>query len=170
MVGIFAPNLPEYAVAYLGVALAGGTSTTDQRLYTAGEVAHQLRSSGARFLFTVGAMLDRGAARGRRGRAWRRCSRSTAGAGTTALADVLGRRRRSWWSPALDPATALVALPYSSGTTGFAKGVMLTHRNMVANVMQTDLQVPTEERRGGRGRAAVLPHLRPDGGHELRPA
>ena len=36
--------------------------------------------------------------------------------------------------PALDPATALVSLPYSSGTTGLAKGVMLTHRNMVANL------------------------------------
>lgn len=31
----------------------------------------------------------------------------------------------------------MVALPYSSGTTGLAKGVMLTHRNLVANVAQT---------------------------------
>jgi len=37
----------------------------------------------------------------------------------------------------IDPAEDLVALPYSSGTTGFSKGVMLTHRNLVANLVQT---------------------------------
>jgi acyl-CoA synthetase (AMP-forming)/AMP-acid ligase II len=36
----------------------------------------------------------------------------------------------------IDPATDLVTLPYSSGTTGLPKGVMLTHRNLVANVAQ----------------------------------
>ena len=36
-----------------------------------------------------------------------------------------------------DPATHLAVLPYSSGTTGNPKGVMLTHRNLVANVAQT---------------------------------
>ncbi len=38
---------------------------------------------------------------------------------------------------AIDPANDLVALPYSSGTTGLHKGVMLTHRNLVANVCQS---------------------------------
>jgi acyl-CoA synthetase (AMP-forming)/AMP-acid ligase II len=37
----------------------------------------------------------------------------------------------------IDPAEDLVALPYSSGTTGFSKGVMLTHRNLVANLVQS---------------------------------
>ncbi len=38
----------------------------------------------------------------------------------------------------IDPAADLAVLPYSSGTTGFPKGVMLTHRNLVANLLQTD--------------------------------
>ena len=47
--------------------------------------------------------------------------------------------------PTLDPATALVSLPYSSGTTGLAKGVMLTHRNMVANLLQMAVRLPMDD-------------------------
>ncbi|GAA1170299.1 AMP-binding protein [Pseudonocardia alaniniphila] len=39
--------------------------------------------------------------------------------------------------PALDPSSSLAVLPFSSGTTGLSKGVMLTHRNLVANIAQT---------------------------------
>ena len=55
--------------------------------------------------------------------------------GATPLAELIG-------DPAdaaeveIDPATDLAVLPYSSGTTGFPKGVMLTHRNLVANLCQ----------------------------------
>jgi 4-coumarate--CoA ligase len=37
----------------------------------------------------------------------------------------------------VDPFTDVCVLPYSSGTTGVPKGVMLTHHNMVANICQT---------------------------------
>ena len=46
---------------------------------------------------------------------------------------------------AIDPANDLVALPYSSGTSGLPKGVMLTHRNLVANICQTS-RSPTPAR------------------------
>src|SRR5437763_16464755 len=56
---IFSPNLPEYAVAFHAVAAMGGVNTTINALYTADEVAFQLKDSGARFLLTVPPFLDR---------------------------------------------------------------------------------------------------------------
>ena len=54
----------------------------------------------------------------------------------------------------VDPSTALAALPYSSGTTGLAKSVMLTHRNLVANIAQSS--IPIDVNRDDRV-MAVLP-------------
>ena len=145
VVGIFAPNVPEYPIAYFGVALAGGTSTTVNGLYTERELALQLRNSGARFLFTTGAMLDRALP-----------AAAAAGieavftldpadsAGAPSYVRMLGEAA-DLVEPTLDPATALVSLPYSSGTTGLAKGVMLSHRNMVANLLQMAVQLPMDD-------------------------
>ena len=172
VVGIFAPNVPEYPIAYFGVALAGGTSTTVNGLYTEREMAHQLRNSRRPLPVHHPARCSTARFRLRPRPESRRCSRST------------GRRaprRRSHVrmlgdagdlvEPTLDPATALVALPYSSGTTGLPKGVMLSHRNMVANVLQMPLSsVPMDD---DDVIAGVLPFFHIYGqtvGHERRPA
>src|SRR5258705_154018 len=56
---IYCPNLPEYAVVFLGVAMAAGINTSVNPLYTADELATQLHASGARFLVTVPAFLEK---------------------------------------------------------------------------------------------------------------
>ncbi|WP_285162175.1 AMP-binding protein, partial [Mycobacterium tuberculosis] len=55
--------------------------------------------------------------------------------GHPSLPALLGEGRQAP-NVSFDPSTHLAVLPYSSGTTGRPKGVMLTHRNLVANVSQ----------------------------------
>ena len=66
--------------------------------------------------------------------------------GATPFADAARRRGRARPSVDIDPAEDLAALPYSSGTTGLPKGVMLTHRNLVANLCQTRRALPIAAR------------------------
>ncbi|MGH3115938.1 MAG: AMP-binding protein [Gaiellales bacterium] len=50
---IYSPNVPEYAVAFHGVSLAGGVNTTINPLYTVSDLTQQLKDCGARYLVTV---------------------------------------------------------------------------------------------------------------------
>ncbi|MGZ6300113.1 MAG: AMP-binding protein, partial [Candidatus Limnocylindria bacterium] len=53
VLAIMSPNLPEYPIAFHGVATAGGVNTTLNPTYTADEIAFQLNDSRARLLVTV---------------------------------------------------------------------------------------------------------------------
>jgi len=135
-VGVMSPNIPEYAVVFHGVAFAGGTVSTINPTYTAHEVAQQLRDSGARLLVTVPAFLAT-ATEAAEGTAVEQVvvigevpETSTA----VGLKELMGSPLAEQVPVGQD---AVVALPYSSGTQGLPKGVMLTHRNLVANVAQT---------------------------------
>jgi len=131
---LYSPNLPEYALAAYGAMAAGGVVTGANPLLTTEELAGQLADAEARLLVTVPPFLDR----------------ALAAADKAGVQEVLVFGEAEGAAPfrelvahdhpparvAVDP-DDLAALPYSSGTTGLAKGVELTHANLVTNVRQS---------------------------------
>ena len=133
VLALMAPNVPEYAIVFHGVALAGGAITTVNPTYTAHEVHHQLTDAGASILITTSMFLE----------VARAAIVDTRVTDVFVLDDAEGVAP---WTTLFGDALAeqvpvmaddVVVLPYSSGTTGLSKGVMLTHHNLVANILQT---------------------------------
>jgi acyl-CoA synthetase (AMP-forming)/AMP-acid ligase II len=142
VLALYAPNLPEYAVAAHAALSLGGVVTTANPLYKPAELAGQLVDSHARAIVTVPAFLD--AAREAAAEARLRELYVLGDApGATPFA-ALFEDGEEPPSVRIDPDDT-AALLYSSGTTGVPKAVELTHRAIVANLMQTAIALDYRE-------------------------
>jgi acyl-CoA synthetase (AMP-forming)/AMP-acid ligase II len=137
VIGLLAPNSTAFAIAFHGILRAGATATTINVLFTAKDIVKQLTDSEAKMLITVSPLLPQAKeAAAAVGIPDDRLVVLDGADGHASAADLLNVGAAPP-AVAFDPATQLAVLPYSSGTTGNPKGVMLTHRNLVANVAQT---------------------------------
>ena len=135
VVAIFLANSWEFAAAYHAVTLAGAIPTLLNPTYREREVRYQLENSGAVFLISDGCNLEgidlSGLPNLRRVYTTRHASASS-----ECFSNLLKPVTVAPPPQAQSSAETLAALPYSSGTTGLPKGVMLSHLNLVANVYQ----------------------------------
>ncbi len=143
VLAVYMPNVPEYAIAFHGAASAGGKATTVNPLYTANELAHQLSDSGAKLLLTVPPCLDAALEAAERAGIGDQVYVLGEGEGATPFSALLGDPDAAP-TVEIDP-DGVAVLPYSSGTTGLPKGVMLAHRNLVANLAQLQESFAIEE-------------------------
>lgn len=132
------PNAPEFAVAFHGVIAAGGRCTTANPLCTARELGHQLADTDAKMLLTAPRFL----AVAREAAAATGCEVFVLGKaeGATPCTALVGDPE-AVPNIAIDPATDIAAILYSGGTTGLPKGVLLSHRNLIATLMQAESAV-----------------------------
>jgi long-chain acyl-CoA synthetase len=135
VVAIFLPNSWEFCAAYHAATLAAAIPTLLNPTYREREVRYQLQNSGAAMLITDGPNIDGIDLSGlpclRRVYATRQHA-----SGAEPFSDLLKPVTATIPCPQQPSGNLIAALPYSSGTTGLPKGVMLSHYNLVANVYQ----------------------------------
>ncbi|MEW2570774.1 4-coumarate--CoA ligase family protein [Streptomyces sp. NPDC057621] len=153
VLALHSPNTVAFPTAFYAATRAGASVTTVHPLATPEEFAKQLRDCRAQWIVTVSPLLETARAAAELAGGIREILVCDQAEGHRSLLDMLGSTAPE---PRIDidPVTDVAALPYSSGTTGTPKGVMLTHRNIATNLAQL---TPTMPMGPGDRILAVLP-------------
>ncbi|MFJ5968091.1 4-coumarate--CoA ligase family protein [Streptomyces sp. NPDC093060] len=142
VLALHSPNTIAFPTAFYAATRAGASVTTVHPLATPEEFAKQLDDSGARWIITVSPLLESARRAAELAGGIREIFVCDNAPGHRSLIDMLASAAPE---PEIDfdPAEDVAALPYSSGTTGVPKGVMLTHRQIATNLAQLEPPVPT---------------------------
>ncbi|HBZ82399.1 MULTISPECIES: AMP-binding protein [Brevibacillus] len=181
-VAIMLPNTPQAVISYYGVLFAGATVVMTNPLYTERELIHQLEDSGAQTIITLDLLYKR-VAQVRSSTPLKRIfvtsigdflpllkkwlyplvqkkqghnPQVTYGADVEPFLSVIKESAVKPVQVPVDPDKDIALLQYTGGTTGVAKGVMLTHANLIANAIQCQA-VLYKLKKGGERILGVLP-------------
>ncbi|TJY42831.1 long-chain fatty acid--CoA ligase [Cohnella pontilimi] len=161
-VAVMLPNVPQTVIAYYGTLLMGGIVVMTNPLYMPRELEHQLSDSGARIIVTLDQLLERvkkttdkvpldhilvtsiqdylpfpkNILYGLKQRKDGKAVTVQYGGGVLSFTEFLKQSPATPVDVKVDANEDLALVQYTGGTTGLAKGVMLTHANLVANTIQ----------------------------------
>lgn len=160
-VAIMLPNSPQTVIAYFGSLLAGGTVVQVNPLYTERELEHQLNDSGATFIVCLDILVPRVSNIREKTdlqhvivakiadylpfpknlvypfiqkRQYNLVVKVEETDDTHVWKSIMSKGSEAYKEVDIDPYEDLALLQYTGGTTGFPKGVMLSHMNLVSNV------------------------------------
>ncbi|MBU6534652.1 4-coumarate--CoA ligase family protein [Streptomyces mayonensis] len=153
VLALHSPNTVAFPLAFYAATRAGASVTTVHPLATAEEFAKQLGDAHARWIVTVSPLLDTARRAAELAGGIQEILVCDSAPGHRSLIDLLASTAPEP-EVAVDPAEDVAALPYSSGTTGTPKGVMLTHRQIATNLAQLQPSMPSAP---GDRVLAVLP-------------
>ena len=145
-VAVFLPNIPQFIIAYYGILKAGAVLTTISPLHKEREVQHQLSDSEAETIVALDSLYPIVE------KVWAKTNirhvvitslkeyapnSASLGRSNVASFQELLNKNKNATAPhvTIDPQIDLAALQYTGGTTGTAKGAMLTHANLVSNAL-----------------------------------
>jgi len=134
---LFLPNSLEFVISYYGILKAGGVVVPTNPLYKGRELKHQLNDAESCAIITdkgslpkVKEIIDQSSLKTIIVTDVKKVE------GTTSLSEILARHRAIPPAFKVKPKEDVAAIEYTGGTTGFPKGAMLTHYNLVANAIQ----------------------------------
>jgi long-chain acyl-CoA synthetase len=173
-VGIFLPNIPQFVISFYGALRAGAVCVTCSPLYKARELEHQLNDAGVETLVAMDSLysiVQEIRARTKLRNVITTSPRDYLPPLLRLLAPLKGVRSQKCPGaldflslvkkyganpkPVIVKPEDLALLQYTGGTTGVPKGAMITHRNLVVNASQSEIQLPV--RRGVDVNVTALP-------------
>lgn len=127
-------NCTEFVFAFLGASYIGATSTTANPFYTPAEIEKQAKASKSRLIITQACYSEKVKGFAEENQVKVMCI-DTPPEGCLHFSELTRAEEADLPTVQINP-DDVVALPYSSGTTGLPKGVMLTHKGLVTSVAQ----------------------------------
>ncbi|MFJ7930359.1 long-chain fatty acid--CoA ligase [Peribacillus sp. NPDC096448] len=135
-VALMLPNCPQYPIGFFGTLLNGAIVVQINPMYKENELIHVLKDSGAKHIIVLDDLLSIVEAVIAETDVENVLSVSLE-KGKCEMTKKLLSVTEADFTVEIEPARDVAVLQYTGGTTGRSKGAMLTHRNIVANTLQS---------------------------------